>query len=236
LVPAVLAALLLARPAAAEPCAAAEQPRFEIATEHGAVAQDDASNLATLRRISAETNGAALRQHEHALGLYNATVNFKVAVASRIDETPHGFCAVPTAVTVRFELRNRVVHVARETAESPCLRQEVLAHERRHVRTDDGLIEAFAAILEQPYRDAARALQPMLGKTPEAARAKLTETLDGVNRVALDNFMTERARLQALIDSTDERDRFARICDGAALKLIGIAEVDAAALRGKAQH
>jgi len=219
-------AALPGRPACAAcpsaPTRTAPPPAVRIAVEHGPVGRDDTIGLADLARRSREDAAAAGESAARVLGLTTSDTEFQVVVRSRVVEPAEdggAACAIPIGVEVRLALVRRVVHVAREVAGDPCLRGEVLAHEMRHVATDDALLDDYQSWLLPRFREAAAALRPVEAATAEAAQRTLLRDVQAANSAALAGFEAERRKRQMAIDSPEERARFGRVCDGRARAL-----------------
>ncbi|MDE2167247.1 MAG: hypothetical protein KGJ66_13040 [Alphaproteobacteria bacterium] len=105
---------------------------------------DDTASLAQLSREGDLAFGRV------ALGL--TEVKLSLDAQYRIRHAPGltgGICAYPADVVLHLGYAMRVVHVAREFADQPCLHAAILAHEMRHVALDDALIPREAARLGQ---------------------------------------------------------------------------------------
>ncbi len=227
----IAAAFLLVLGAAALPARAAcpptpmraEPPAVRIVVEHGLVTRDDTLSLADLARRGREDATVAGEAAARILGLTRSDTEFQVTVRSRVvgpADDGGTACAIPEGIEVKLALVRRVIHIAREIAGDPCLRDEVLAHEMRHVAIDDALLNDFRSRLLPRFRQAAAELRPAEAATAEAAQRKLLRDVQAANGAALADFEAERRKRQRAIDSPKEQARFARVCGGRARTLL----------------
>ncbi len=139
-----------------------------------------------------------------------------VASTRTIASAAGGDCAYPKKVSLMLALGKRVIHVAREFhGTEPCVHDEVLGHERRHVALDNRILiderRTLPAALPARFAD----LDGVWGKDEAAARENLQKRLE-TDEDALQSELRARRRAAhaAEIDTFAERHRLANACDG----------------------
>jgi len=212
--PALALTLALAacvRPAdkAAEACPAGSPPEFRVDFAAIPPARDDSLSTAELSREGDVAFGRV------AVGL--TVVRLTVKADFRVHNVPaltDGICAYPGAVAFHVAYAERVVHVARELADEPCLHREVLDHENRHVALDDRYFPAAVKALEAglPAR-----FGPGVAwaHDAEAADAQVRAHVEAILRqLVADLDASRRDEHRRQVDTPEEEARMLAACGG----------------------
>jgi hypothetical protein len=132
-----------------------------------------------------------------------------------------GSCAYPQQVSLVLALGERVIHIAREFhGTEPCVYNEILGHERRHVALDDKLLgeekAELPAVLPARFAD----LDGVWGKDEHAAHDALQTRLQAATQALQTEIEEKRhAAHAAQIDTFEERHRLENACGGRLKKL-----------------
>jgi hypothetical protein len=198
------------------PCPRGAAPALRVDVASDTPARDDSLPIDRLSKLNEGGYG------DRALG---ATVSH-FALSRQVSgvATPSlgaGFCAYATRVAVTLTLSHRVVHVAREFRDESCIRDEVLAHEQRHVRLDDSLLAEERARLADALPAALAAMPPAWGDTRPAAEATLTHDVAAILAQAEARFLLRRRLAHAeQIDTPAERRHTQEMCGGRVPRLL----------------
>ena len=127
-----------------------------------------------------------------------------------------GSCAYPRQVSLVLALGERVIHIAREfRGTEPCVYDEILGHERRHVALDDQLLGEEKAELPVALPERFADLDGVWGQDEAAARDALQARLQRDTQALQSEIEEKRhAAHAAQIDTFEERHRLENACDG----------------------
>ena len=127
-----------------------------------------------------------------------------------------GSCAYPKNVSLVLALGKRVIHIAREFhGTEPCVYNEVLGHEERHVALDDKLLNDASATLPARLPMRFADLDGVWGQDDKTARANLQKRLKADEDALQTDLQAERSAAHAHdIDTIAERYRLANACNG----------------------
>lgn len=125
-----------------------------------------------------------------------------------------GVCAYPTRIVVTLGLTARKIHIASEFAErEPCVYNEVLGHEERHVALDDQLMRAAAESLRGTAAKRFRDTYGVWGRNPASARRNLQRRLERDEDTLRADIKAIRLAAHAKkIDTPQERRRLVNAC------------------------
>jgi len=191
--------------------------RIEFASR--APSYDNATPLTQL------SNDAGLTVGRVALGV--TEVKLSLSAQYRIRHAPaltEGVCAYPDDIVLRLSYAVRIVHVAREFANEPCLHAAILAHEMRHVALDDKLIPREITAFDTGLQARVGNGAGFWGADAAAADRRVDQVVTTAGAVLVKTLDDVRQREQVRqIDMPDEQPRIAAACGGRLNQLIGVA-------------
>lgn len=199
-------------------CPRGSAPIVHVAVARGEPLRDDSLSLDELSHLDEAAFGKV------ALG---ATVS-KFAMPTQIaaiaaPSLGAGFCAYLTRVDVVLKFSPRIVHVAREFHDEPCVHDEVLAHELRHVALDDKMLTEEGSALAAELPSQLGMIGAVWGTTREAAKAALQERALAIEGKESERFAQRRRLAHAQqIDTPAESQRVQRMCNGRVPQLLAI--------------
>jgi hypothetical protein len=210
--------LLAASDAGAAPvagCPAFDPPEVTVDLRSAPVARDHTRNAADLTAMPGREPDPAGMAGGRVLGLAWVRYGNAQEMTIRLARLPSGaVCAAPAQVRVTFGYEERRVFVARELPEGTCIHAEVLAHEMRHVETDDSLLATYRPRVETRLRSELRRITPVRASGEEEAKARIQAVMSQALNGLLRDFGGERSRLQARIDTLAEYKRVSASCNG----------------------
>ncbi len=126
-----------------------------------------------------------------------------------------GICAYPTQVSVTIALTGRMIHVASEFYEAePCVYDEILSHEERHVALDNQLLHDAAGTLTANMSNQLIQAEGVWGKDETTARESLQKHLTTYQATLQMSIQAIRRDAHAReIDTSDERHRLFAACN-----------------------
>lgn len=208
-----------AAPDAGGPCPRGAPPIIRVSAARSEPARDDSLSLAQLSHLDEAAFGhVALGATESKFGI--STLSTETTAPS----LGAGFCAHLTRMDVTLRLSDRTIHVAREFYDEACVRDEVLAHELRHVRLDDRLLQEGIGRAEAELAAALNGGAAAWGATPHAAEEALKARLAAVTGTVSAQFTLRRRLAHAEeIDTPAESRRAQEICGGRVSRLLATA-------------
>lgn len=218
-----LLVLLAAGPVWAAPPACPRMADAKIVVDSRAVepAHDYTKPIAELGGISQDSGAAARGRPGKVLGLatvrYGNAENAKLVVAPQPDGS---LCVAPSEIHITLALDERRVYVARELPEGTCIHAEVLAHEMRHVQTDERLLAEFLPRIEPRVRGELRRIGTYRVSSQEQAWARLNAVMTPLMQSLMRDFGAERSARQARIDTLLEYRRVSVSCNGELAKYL----------------
>ena len=217
----ILSALPLAAQAASCPAAPYPQVVVNISQEEPQLVTN--RNINELKVLS-QSDGAADTMSDGlhvplGLAVANAqyTVNIKAQIATFNNSKA---CAALSEVVIDLSFANNVIYVASDLPRGSCIFNNVHAHERQHVAVDHALLQDFSQKIRYQTSQEAGRIGNITAPTSQAAFDKLSDLLKPSLDRAMQDFMAERARRQARVDSPQEYDRVSRSCNGEAQRYI----------------
>ena len=190
-------------------CPPRDPPSVEVVMDLGKIQRDDSRSRAELQQLPGSAGHLAL-------GMTSATVSMSIEPVITYRGWQNGSaCAYAADVRIRLSIPERVIRIARELRAEPCLYDEVLAHERRHVVLDDEILKEQQHRLLRELPDRLKALEGVSGNSPEAAYNAFRGRLRDILRTISDEIEAERVRRHRdEIDTPDEIGRARSMCQG----------------------
>lgn len=191
-------------------CPRGPAPVIEVAAAPGEPTRDDTLSVDELSHLGEVAYGKV------ALG---ATVA-KLGIATQLEynvapSLGPGFCAYPTRVTFTVKFARRIVYVAREFRDEPCVHGEVLAHEQRHVMLDNRLLAEERTALAAGLSARLAAMDAGRGATEADAAQALARRIGLLEAELTAAFDLRRKLAHAEeIDTPAESRRAQTMCQG----------------------
>lgn len=176
-------------------------------------------SVRALARDRGATHGAA----QTPLGLARSTLGSELRFEIRLvryDTRPPVFCGAPATVSVTIGFRQSDIVIAREITADPCLYDEVLRHERRHVETDRAVLDEHAPRIERLLREAARRIGVIRTGAEQTIGRRIDMELSAALKEGMSELRADRTRRQQAIDSPEEYARVSNSCDGAVRRIV----------------
>lgn len=129
-------------------------------------------------------------------------------------------CGGIALLRVKIGYEDVRIQIAREVARSPCLYDQVLRHENRHVRVYRELVAAFAPRIEADLRAALAQIAPVRGASERAVTAELRQRIRTVWNADLRALERETRKRHSVVDRPEEYRRVAQACGGIAARLV----------------
>lgn len=220
--PLPLLMLLAAGSAWAAPvCERNQEPKITVDSRASPPEHDYTKSVVELGGISRDKGTAARGRPGKILGLatvrYGNGENAKLMVARQNDGS---LCVAPSEIHITLALEERRVYVARELPEGTCIHGEVLAHELRHVQTDERLLAEFLPRVEPRVRGELRRIGTYRASSQEEAWARLNAVMKPLMQSLMRDFGAERSARQARIDTLLEYRRVSVSCNGELAKYL----------------
>ena len=204
-------------PAAAQTngCPAFDRPSVRVDFQMAPLGRDDTRSTTELTRMPGRAPGPAGAAGGNVLGLAHAKYGVDWKSRMTFVQTRDGsVCAALKTIDVVFSIAERIVFVASELPRGTCIHGEVLAHEMKHVATDEALLREFGAVLRQRVENIATRQGPVRARSMEQAdhalRRPVQATVNELSRM----FTRERDRRQAKVDTIAEYKRVSASCGG----------------------
>ena len=164
--------------------------------------------VADIRRLA---TARGLQPHWPGLGAYVAQLRYRADIDEDAEEDRGVYCATPRSVRLVILLNDRIIHLARELQESPCLRDAVRQHARLHARADEDALKQLPALTEHLRESLAR-LPPVRGDTELFAKSATTAAVHAQIDDFLDRLYGIRAALNRAIDAPEAIEQLRRKC------------------------
>ncbi|HYH19177.1 MAG TPA: hypothetical protein VD995_11225 [Azospirillum sp.] len=216
---ALVAAVVLSAPglAAAQSngCPAFDRPTVQVDFQAAPLGRDDTRSTAQLAGLPGRAPGPAGASGGNILGLAHAKYGEQSQLGAVFQPQRDGsVCAAVSSVKVTFGFIERVVYVARELPRGSCIHGEVLAHEMKHVATDEALLKEFQPEIRRRIETAAARLGTVRARSQQQAVQALRRPLDAALKGLLQEFSRNRDDRQARVDTIQEYQRVSRSCGG----------------------
>jgi len=167
-----------------------------------------------------------MKRGSHTLGLTSTTMYHDFILEWNVQTVRNVVCIRPAHINLRVGYQNRTVDIAAEIPDGTCIREEVMAHEMRHVNTGVDVVLRFVPDLSADLaRIAKSAPSGSFDPRERAAMAAWTDRqkdwIEASLRGDMAALVAEHDRAQALIDTTEEYKRLGAVCGGEASRYIG---------------
>jgi len=205
-------------------CPAFSAPVVTLTQLRAAPQVDRTHSLYSLRDLAkGQTDHFSETYHESPVGLTAATLTLDANYKIMITEVPPGptYCAQIANMDVRLGFNDTTVYIAREVQEGTCGFREVLAHESRHVATDESLINEETFPVSKAFEKAALQIGVVQSASKENAQQQVQEAMDSFIKDTGHILSGARKVRQARIDTPEEYKRLSSVCSGQLGELIG---------------
>ena len=169
----------------------------------------------SLARGLAELRQMTTRPGAHPIGMYvtrlvgGPTINL---ASTRVEDR---ICIAVARVHIRFEMRERMIYVARELAPGSCEHRITLAHERQHEEIDEDAIRRRLPVNVQDMRydfsnlaTSAPVREQEANQVARDYQQRAQAIVDGM----LERLFADRQHAQAAIDTPQEYQRLGNLC------------------------
>jgi hypothetical protein len=203
-------------------CSAPRAPLVIVEMASATVSHDEALGIVELARMQS-THTLVSAASRAVFGLTESSRDARIAITSTAAKLGAGrYCAALDRIRVVMTPR-LAVHIAREAAVNTCFREQVLAHEMRHVEVERSFARAEVEYVRSRLQEVATDLAGHVLASGESQTPWLRETtrqLSAELRRISDEIIPERqARHKAEVDDPDQ-GAATRLCDGFGKELI----------------
>ena len=182
---------------------------------------DLAKTIGELTQLSNEAAEPTIHYKGPALGFYRANAGFTYSVkADGHGLATGGVCVVLKAIDIQFGIKTRHIMVAREIQDKPCIREFVLAHEHRHVATDQAVLSLYLSYLHAVLTFELSDGFAVGARAPNEARRLLKETVDQRLQRAIKEFSSARARAQLRVHAANDEQSLEEMCGEATRQML----------------
>ena len=137
-----------------------------------------------------------------------------VRLEARVVQREAGFCAAPKAVRIGIGLTRRAIHMLRRAAADACVRDELLRHAERHLRSDHAIVEDVLQRTEEPFAATLSAMKRLPAASADRAAAEFQASLRTTVDLTLAAIAARRTEAHAEIDATDQLRALRTACGG----------------------
>ena len=140
------------------------------------------------------------------LGAFSSNIAYSAEISENaVKERDGSYCATPAYVQIGIALKNRVIHLAQELKQKPCL--ETVQKERllKLAHADEQALDEFP--IETEMRSLLGQLRPSRAKSELAAKAQVTTSVREKIQVLLDKVQDYAAELNRKINSPEDIER-----------------------------
>lgn len=175
-------------------------------------------------QISAVTNGAVVAplapgERRNGATLSNQISRFDIDQA--FETMPDGtVCGRVRGISGRFGFVGTKILVASELEQDECLKNEVLAHETRHVETVKAILDDYAPRMEAALTRVAAELNAVPGSSRWTLRMKIRTAVDAAQNEVMMAANEEHVRRQLALDTPEEYARVDASCGGRMAKTL----------------
>ena len=170
------------------------------------------SHERTMAELRGMTNA---RTSSHPLGLYVTSLVGGPVIEPKVTRVDDRDCVAIAKVDIRFEMRSRVIYIAREIDRNSCVYRVALDHERQHERIDEERIRQQlpknVGEMRYDFSNLATSAPVRAAERDQIIRDYRDRAQAIVNRM-LDGLLEEREKAQLSIDTPQEYARLAALC------------------------
>lgn len=163
------------------------------------------------------TERAKSAQGHLMLGATESRMQIAALFRSRVvPSSAGGACAYVAQASLTLSLDRRVIHIANEFhGTEPCLYDEILGHEKRHVALDDKLLREASETLRANPPPRFAMMDGVWGPDEASARQEIQHQLNAATDALEQSIQRDRQISHALqIDTAEERRRMLAVCQG----------------------
>jgi hypothetical protein len=187
-------------------CDTASPPRVDIEIAQSEIQEAYDITAADIQRL-AEATGK--RPFWPGLGASSADIAYDAEINENAAKERDGsYCATPAYVHVVIALRNRILHLAQELKEKPCLERVQRERLQKLAHADGQALAEFP--IETEMRSLLGQLRPSQAKSVLAAKAQVTTAVREKIRALLDKIQDHAAEIGRRINAPEEIDRLQR--------------------------
>lgn len=189
---------------------------FSLDTQYDKVSLDKTKTIDEITKITKlSQRGSANGQFNVLLGaaVSKIMIGYKAQVAYR--DFGSQVCAKPENVEFTLQYVDNKIYISKEAARKRCTYNEVLAHEKRHVKVDQSQYRRSKAQISRYLRKLERQVKAENYSSTAAANAAIQAQLQKIAQTIQQNLVQENAALQAKIDTPQEYARLSSKCNGA---------------------
>jgi hypothetical protein len=180
-------------------CQNANPPIVTIRTEEVDVEERFDTTAADLRRAAAAMGA---KTHEPLLAAYSSDLTYAANIFEDARQEAGGvFCATLSSIDVLVTLKNRVIHLARELQQTPCVEKAQREHWREHARVDAQAVQEFPLLSQ--LRQALAELPPAQAHSVMTAKTQVTVAVRSELQKLMDKLDSYRATLKQKVDTPD---------------------------------
>jgi hypothetical protein len=187
-------------------CDKTPAPQIEIELSRSEIQEADDITVADIERLAQSTGK---RPSWPGLGASSADIAYGAEVSEEAAKVRDGsYCATPAYVHIVIALKNRVIHLARELKDKPCL--ERIQRERllKLARADEQALDEFP--IEAEMRRLLGEIRPTRAKSELAAKAQVTTAVREKIQTLLDKVQDHAAEIARKINAPEEIERLQR--------------------------
>lgn len=174
-------------------------PMVTIRTEEVEVEERFDTTVADLRRAA---TAMAAKTHEPLLAAYSSHLIYAAKISEDAHQDAGGiFCATLSSVEVVVSLKNRVIHLARELQQAPCVAKAQREHWREHARVDAQAVEEFPLVPQ--LRQALAELPPAQAHSVTTAKTQVTVAVHSELEKLMNKLDSYRATVKQDVDTPD---------------------------------
>lgn len=216
--------------AATDPCQRLEQesnfPEINFSISHENVQQSEYESISGLQNrvqnpAAGGGGGGTLKADHLPLGAMEAHIqtSFNMGTAQLRLSDGKG-CVAITKAQITLTFSNPTIYLARELPRGSCIYRQVLEHENRHVAVDRQLSSEYEYSLRNRIEAELRTIGILRGNSVEQASSQLQILVQARLQPIFAEFIAERERRQALVDSEAEYERISKSCKGQAQDIL----------------
>lgn len=188
---------------------------FRLETQFDKVALDTSKTIDQITQIASQTNSVSLGRFNTLLGLATSQVSFGYSATIQYNTQGDRICALPGRVNFKLAFEDNKIYVSKESTKSRCTYNQVLNHEKKHVRVDQRIMREYKVKLSRYLASIERRFEPQIySSVDEANRAiqgKIAQLTSSINNDVAEKLRREQAK----VDTPAEYERISKECNGA---------------------
>jgi len=187
-------------------CDNAAAPQVEIQISKSEIQEAYDMKAADIQRL-AESTGK--QPSWPGLGVSNSDTTYSAAISENVARERDGsYCATADHVQIVIALKNRVIHLARELKEKPCLERIQKERLLKLARAYEQALDEFP--IGPEMRSLLRALRPSRAKLELAAKAQVTSEVRQKIQTLLAKIESYASEISRKMNSPEEEIRVRR--------------------------